>query len=215
MILFLCQDLGYIVIYNDKILDIVPHTTGIEESFNIIDDVLFDAVHGLCEIILNYKKLNINVDFADISTTLTNKGLALIGIGHQKGENSAIKALKEAITSPLLNIDSINRAKSIIVHFTFNPKFPIHKMSEVMHQVKNSADLGAKCIVGTVYDKQMQEDEVKVTLIATGFDEKNRENLELKKEFSLPKKEESIEKNELSNIRIQKPSWLDKLKNWF
>ena len=204
---------SYIVIYNDKILDIVPQTTGVEDSFKIIDDVLFDAVHGLCEIILNYKKLNINVDFADISTTLTKKGLALIGIGHQKGENSAIKALTEAINSPLLNIDSINRSKSIIVHFTFNPKFPIHKMSEVMHNVKNSADLGAKCIVGTVYDKQMQEDEVKVTLIATGFDIENKEHTRVKEELTIPKPNNE---DDLNNIRIRKESWFDRfVKKWF
>lgn len=192
---------SYMIIYNDKILEIVPETTGIQESFQIVDNVLFDAVHGLSEIILSYHKLNINIDFADISTTLTKKGLAIIGIGRKQGDNSAKKALQQAITSPLLNIDSINRAKSLIVHFTFNPKFPIHKMNELMNYIKNSADLGAKCIVGTVYDDNMKDDEVKVTVIATGFDITDKENKEKQKELSL----ENIEKKNLQAQKQETP----------
>ena len=80
-----------------------------------------------------------------------------------------------------------------------------------MHQVKNSADLGAKCIVGTVYDKEMQEDEVKVTLIATGFDIENEEYKRIKDELALPNKEEN-----LNNIRIEKESWFNRfIKKWF
>lgn len=196
-------------------MDIVPETTGVEESFKIIDNVLFEAVHGLCEMILNYHKLNMNVDFADISTTLTGKGLALIGIGNQKGDNSAMKALIEAISSPLLNIDSINRAKSIIVHFTFNPKFSVHKMSEIMHHVKNDADLGAKCIMGTVYNKQMQEDEVKVTLIATGFDIYTRENIELKESLNIQLQEEK-QNISFTNQIGQHETWFKRfIDKWF
>lgn len=191
---------SYMVIYNDKILSIVPETTGVEESFKIIDNVLYDAVNGLCEIILNYQRLNINVDFADISTTLTNKGLSLIGIGHRVGADAAQKALIDAMKSPLLNINSIDQAKTIIVHFTFNPKFPIHKMNDIMHYVKNKSDLGAKCIVGTVYQQEMKEDEVKVTLIATGFDEKDKINKEKIKNFQVPKPEPKSFKEKVMEI---------------
>ncbi|MCK9337698.1 MAG: cell division protein FtsZ [Arcobacteraceae bacterium] len=196
-----CHADAYIVIYNDNILKIVPETTGVMESFQIIDNVFFDAVHGLCDIILNYHRLNINVDFADISTTLTKKGLALIGIGQAKGDDSAKKALSQAIKSPLLGINSINNCKSIIIHFTFNPKFPIHKMNEIMHYVKNNADLGAKCIVGTVYNDQMEDNEVKVTLIATGFDIADKENQQKQKELSL----ENIEKKNLEKHQQDTP----------
>jgi len=198
---------SYMIIYNDKILSIVPETTGVQESFKIIDDVLFDAVHGLCEVILNYYKLNINVDFADISTTLTKKGLSLIGIGHSQGENAAKKALKEAISSPLLNIDSIHKAKSMIVHFTFNPKFPIHKMSEIMHYIKNNADLGAKCIIGTVYDDQMKEDEVKVTLIVTGFDMPSKVENKVQQELNI----KQYKKEDISLFQW----FFQKIQGWF
>ncbi len=167
---------SYIVIYNDKILDIVPQQTGMEESFRIIDNVLFDTVHSICEMILHYQRKNINIDFADISTTLTKKGQALIGIGSKSGEEAGLNALKEAIHSPLLNIESINRAKSILIHIKSHPNYPIHETKTLMNHIKSHADLGAKCIVGTVWDDAMDENEVKITLIATGFDI-NNENL--------------------------------------
>lgn len=164
---------SYIVVYNDKILDIVPAQTGMEESFKIIDNVLFDTVHSICEMILHYKRKNINIDFADISTTLTKKGQALIGIGNKSGEEAGLNALKEAINSPLLNIESINRAKSILIHIKSHPNYPIHETKTLMNHIKTNADLGAKCIVGTVWDDTMKEDEVKITLIATGLDIEN------------------------------------------
>lgn len=160
---------SHIVIYNDKILNIVPPQTGMEESFKIIDNVLFDTVHSICEMILNFQRKNMNVDFADISTTLTGKGLALIGIGNQTGENAGVKALEDAIKSPLLNIESIHNAKSILIHIKSNPNYPIHETQKLMQFIKTNADLGAKCIVGTIWDPEMKEDKVKITLIATGF----------------------------------------------
>lgn len=182
---------SYMIIYNDKILSIVPEPTGVEESFKIIDNVLFDAVNGLCEIILNYQRLNINVDFADISATLTSKGLSLIGIGQEKGADSGKKAFLNAINAPLMKIDSIKNAKTLIIHFTFNPKFSIHKMTEIMNYVKTNADIAAKCIIGTVYKDDMEEDEVKVTLIATGFNKDIKVKNEDIEEFKI-KKEETI-----------------------
>jgi cell division protein FtsZ len=167
---------SHIVIYNDKILEIVPHSTGMEESFKIIDNVLFDTVHSICEMILHYQRKNMNVDFADISTTLTKKGQALIGIGHKEGQKSGIHALEEAINSPLLNIKSISSAKSILIHIKSHPNFPIHETKEIMNYIKGNVDLGAKCITGTVWDEEMQEDEVKVSLIASGF-ENNAEEI--------------------------------------
>lgn len=164
---------SYIIIYNDKVLEIVPPQTGMEESFRIIDNVLFDTVHSICEMILQFQRKNINVDFADISTTLTNKGLALIGIGHKTGNEAGTRALEEAIKSPLLNIESINHAKSILIHIKSNPNYPIHETQKLMKHIKNNADLVAKCIVGTIWDDSMKDDEIKITLIATGFDTTN------------------------------------------
>jgi len=185
---------SYMVIYNDKIMDIVAPNTGMEESFKIIDDILFDAIHGISEMILHYQRKNINVDFADISTTLTKKGLALIGLGHKSGQGAGLEALKEAINSPLLNIESITRAKSVLVHIKSSPKFPIHEMKDLMNYIKTNADLGTKCITGTVWDNEMKEDEVKITIIATGFDIHNK-SLDIEQKITPPidsKKELSI-----------------------
>ena len=188
---------SYIVIYNDKILDIVSKQTGMEESFKIIDDVLFDTVHSICEMILQYQRKNINIDFADISTTLTKKGRALIGIGNKNGVDAGLNALKEAIESPLLNIESINRSQSILIHIKSHPNYPIHEMKLLMNYIKTNSDLGTKCIVGTVWDNSMKEDEVKITLIATGFDMEDKKSLasELKIEkVTQTKHETKIEK---------------------
>ncbi len=145
-----------------------------------------------------------NVDFADISTTLTKKGQALIGIGNKAGEDAGVMALKEAIHSPLLNIESINRAKSILIHIKSHPNYPIHETKKLMNHIKSNADLGAKCIIGTVWDDTMAEDEVKITLIATGFDVK------------------TTDKNNLKNIEIEIDEEIDdehwilkKLSKWF
>ncbi len=195
---------SYIVIYNDKILDIVPKHTGMEESFRIIDNVLFDTVHSISEMILHYQRKNMNVDFADISTTLTKKGQALIGIGNKSGEDAGINALQEAIHSPLLNIESIIRAKSILIHIKSNPNYPIHETKRLMNTIKTNADLGAKCIVGTVWDDNMAEDEVKITLIATGFDINNNEKDILINQVDLKQeKEKSMKKETILNLIIK------------
>ncbi|MEA3450341.1 MAG: hypothetical protein U9Q83_00390, partial [Bacteroidota bacterium] len=123
---------------------------------------------------------------------------------HKKGDDSAMKALDEAINSPLLNIESITLARSIIIHFVFNPNFPIHRMNEIMHYIKNSADLGAKCITGTVWSEEMEEDEVKITVIATGFEPKVKKVIQ------------DIELEEIVKEKTTDATWFDKMINkWF
>jgi cell division protein FtsZ len=201
---------AYMVIYNDKIFDMVPQDTGIKESYKIIDDVLFDAVHGVSEMILQYKRNNENVDFNDIATTLTRKGKALIGIGHQAGKGAGVEAVKDAIDSPLLNIDSIQGAKTILVLIKTNSDYSIHEHRDLMSYVSNNANLGAKCIKGTFWDDDIPKDEVKITIIATGFES----------EAPIDKSTKKL-KDIKSNIEedIIDDSWFGKLKadmkNWF
>jgi cell division protein FtsZ len=201
---------AYMVIYNDKIFDMVPKHTGMRESYEIIDDVLFEAVHGVCEMILQYKRKNENVDFNDIATTLTKKGKALIGVGHKAGMGAGVEAVKDAIDSPLLNIDSINGAKTILVLIKTNSNYSMHEQRDLMDYINKSSHLGAKCIKGTFWDDTIPKDEVKITIIATGFD--SEEPIDIKtKEIAEIKEQEK----ESSNTH----GWFDDvkktIKEWF
>jgi len=201
---------AHMIIYNDKIFDMVPQDTGIKESYTIIDDVLFDAVHGISEMILQYKRRNENLDFNDIATTLTKKGKALIGIGHQAGKGAGVNAVKDAIDSPLLNISSIAGAKTILVLIKTNSNHSIHEQRDLMDYISNSAHLGAKCIKGTFWDDSIPKDEVKITIIATGFesqsprDTKTQEIGEIKDQ---PKAKLIDDNSWLGNIKKELASW--------
>jgi cell division protein FtsZ len=199
------------VIYNDKIFDMVPKHTGMRESYEIIDDVLFDAVHGVCEMILQYQRKNENVDFNDIATTLTKKGRALIGVGHQAGMGSGIEAVKDAIDSPLLNIDSIEGAKTVLILIKTNSNYSMHEHRDLMDYIKKSAHLGAKCIKGTFWDDSIPKDEAKVTIIATGFESEEPKDDKLQEISTIKDKQnEQIQEEDTSawgNFKKQMKEW--------
>ena len=162
-----------VVIPNDKLLSIVDRKLGIRESFKIVDDILARAVGGISGVILSYGQNDINLDFADVKTVMSHKGLALMGVGEAAGENSAYEAIKSAIESPLLDNVSINGAMGVLVHFTIHPDYPLVDISEAMEVVYESADEEAHVIFGTTTNENMAPDQVKITLIATGFEHKN------------------------------------------
>ena len=159
-----------VVIPNDKLLAIVDKNLGIRDSFKIVDDVLARAVSGISGVILSYGKNDINLDFADVQTVMSHRGLALMGVGEAQGENSAYEAIKSAIESPLLDNVSIHGAMGVLVHFTIHPNYPIVDISEAMDVVYESADEDAHVIFGTTTNENMAPDQVKITLIATGFE---------------------------------------------
>ncbi len=159
-----------VVIPNDKLLSIIDRSVGIKESFKIVDDVLARAVGGISGVILSYGPNDINLDFADVQTVMSHRGLALMGIGEAQGENSAYEAIKSAIESPLLDNISINGAMGVLVHFTVHPNYPLVDMSEAMEVVEESADEDAHVIFGTTTNENMAPDQVRITLIATGFE---------------------------------------------
>ncbi len=163
-----------VVIPNDKLLAIVDKKLGIKDSFKIVDDVLARAVSGISGVILSYGHNDINLDFADVQTVMSHRGLALMGVGEAIGENSAYEAIKSAIESPLLDNVSINGAQGVLVHFTIHPDYPLVDIGEAMDVVYESADEDAHVIFGTTTNENMAPDQVKITLIATGF-EKERE----------------------------------------
>jgi cell division protein FtsZ len=162
-----------IVVPNEKLLSIVEKNLGIKESFRMVDDILAQAVGGISKVILSHGDNDINLDFADVKTVMSHRGLALMGAGYSTGTNAAYDAAKAAIESPLLDNISIDGAMGVLVHFDIHPDYPIMEIGEAMSIVEESADEDASVIFGTTTNENMAIDEVKITIVATGFEDKN------------------------------------------
>jgi len=162
-----------IVVPNEKLLSIVEKNLGIKESFRMVDDILAQAVGGISKVILSHGDNDINLDFADVKTVMSHRGLALMGTGYSAGTNAAYDAAKAAIESPLLDNISIDGAMGVLVHFDIHPDYPIMEIGEAMSIVEESADEDASVIFGTTTNPDMAIDEVRITIIATGFEDKN------------------------------------------
>lgn len=162
-----------ITIPNDRLLQIIDKRTSLLEAFSIVDNVLEQGVKGISEII-TVPGL-INVDFADIKAIMADTGSALMGIGTAKGDNRAVEAAKIAVSSPLLE-SSIEGAKGILFTIVGSPDLGMHEVDEAAKIITSSVDPNAKIIFGSVIDKDMK-DEVRVTVIATGFDNRDLSHL--------------------------------------
>jgi len=162
-----------IVVPNEKLLSIVEKNLGIKESFRMVDDILAQAVGGISKVILSHGENDINLDFADVKTVMGHRGLALMGAGYSTGTNAAYDAAKAAIESPLLDNISIDGAMGVLVHFDIHPDYPIMEIGEAMNIVEESADEDASVIFGTTTNENMEIDEVRITIVATGFEDKN------------------------------------------
>lgn len=160
-----------ITIPNDRILQIIDKKTSLLEAFATVDEILRQGVQGISEII-TIPGL-INVDFADIKTIMQDTGSALMGIGRGQGENRAVVAAKAAIASPLLET-SIEGARGILFTITGSPNLTMHEVNEAAKVITSSSQENAKIIFGAVIDENLK-DEVKITVIATGFKEKEIE----------------------------------------
>ncbi len=165
-----------VVIPNDKLLSIIDRKLGLKESFKIVDGVLAQAVSGTSGVILSTGENDINLDFADLKTVMSHKGMALMGVGEHEGENAAYEAIKAAIESPLLDNMSINGAMGVLVHFSMHPAFPMMELAEAMDVVHDSAHDEAEVIWGTSTDENIAENYVKITIVATGFEKDLGEN---------------------------------------
>ncbi len=159
-----------VIVPNEKLLSIVEKNLGIKESFRLVDDVLSQAVSGISNVILSHGPNDINLDFADVKTVMSHRGLALMGSGKSEGTNAAYDAAKAAIDSPLLDNISINGAMGVLVHFYIHPDYPILQISEAMETIEDHADEDASVIFGTTTNTNIPIDEVKITIVATGFD---------------------------------------------
>ncbi len=155
-----------IVIPNQKLLTIANDKTPLIETFKRADDVLLQAVKGISDLI-NIRGL-INLDFADIRTVMSSKGMAIMGAGRAGGENRAVEAATAAISSPLLENISIDGATGIILNVTGGPNLSLAEVNEASTLITEAAHEDAEIIFGAVIDETMG-DEVRVTVIATGF----------------------------------------------
>lgn len=159
-----------VVIPNDKLLTIIEQKLGLKESFMLVDDILSRAVTGMSSIILDHGQSDINVDFADVKTIMGHKGLALMGVGESQGAKAASEALQAAIESPLFDNMTIDGAMGVLVHFYIHPNYPLQDISEAMEHIEDSVDEDAQVIFGTTTDESIDQNTVKVTIVATGFE---------------------------------------------
>ncbi len=157
-----------ITIPNDRLLQVVDKHTTVQEAFRIADDVLLQGVQGISDLI-TIPGL-INLDFADVKTIMADTGSALMGIGQAAGENRAADAARRAISSPLLET-SIEGAKGILLNITGGPNLTLMEVNEASEIIGEAADQEANIIFGAVIDENLK-DELRVTVIATGFDQK-------------------------------------------
>ncbi|TDM07343.1 cell division protein FtsZ [Macrococcus lamae] len=157
-----------IVIPNDRLLDIVDKSTPMMEAFKEADNVLRQGVQGISDLIAVSGE--VNLDFADVKTIMSNQGSALMGIGVASGENRAMEAAKKAISSPLLET-SIVGAQGVLMNITGGESLSLFEAQEAANIVQDAADEDVNMIFGTVINPELQ-DEIVVTVIATGFNEK-------------------------------------------
>ncbi|WP_456452013.1 cell division protein FtsZ [Hydrogenimonas sp.] len=181
-----------IVIPNEKLLSIVDKNLGIKESFKMVDNILSRAVSGISNVILSRGEHDINLDFADVETVMSHKGLALMGVGEATGPSAAYEAIKNAIESPLLDSMDIKGAMGVLVHFHIHPDYPILGISEAMGIVEDNADEDAHVIFGTTTDETLSPDEVKITIVATGFESAEQQQKEEEKKAEAKKQAISL-----------------------
>lgn len=163
-----------IVIPNQKLLSISNEKTPLLDTFKKADEVLYQAVKGISDLI-NIRGL-INLDFADIRTVMCSKGMAIMGSGVGTGEQRAVEAASSAISSPLLENISIEGATGIIINVTGGSNLTLWEVNEASTLITEVADESAEIIFGAVIDESMG-DEVRVTVIATGFGEEEKQSL--------------------------------------
>ena len=159
-----------ITIPNDRLLQVIDKKTSLFDAFGVVDDVLRQGVQGISDLITLHGI--INVDFADVKAIMQDAGSALMGIGRGSGDNRAVEAARAAIESPLLDM-SIDGAKGILFNITGGTDLGMYEIDEAAKTITEAADDDANIIFGSIIDEAMQG-EVKITVIATGFETENR-----------------------------------------
>jgi cell division protein FtsZ len=155
-----------IVIPNQRLLSVAGENMSLADAFKRADEVLLNAVQGIADLITVHGL--VNVDFADVRTIMAEKGMALMGSGRSNGERRAMEAMQAAISSPLLEDVTLDGATGLLVNITGGPNLSLREVDEAVSMAHAAADPDANIIFGSVIDERMG-DEVKITVIATGF----------------------------------------------
>lgn len=179
-----------ITIPNQRLLGVVGKQAGIGEAFKVVDDILKQAVKGISDLILIPGL--INLDFADVKTIMGVGGMALMGSGVSDGDDRAVQAAQNAISSPLLEDTCIDGARGVLMNITGGPDMALYEVDEAATLIQEKAHQDAHIIFGAVVDENMG-DQVRVTVIATGFGEKENE---------MEKKKEIVKLMDISNSSI-------------
>jgi cell division protein FtsZ len=162
-----------ITIPNERLLHTVERGVSLADSFKVADDVLRQAVQGISDLI-TVPGL-INLDFADVKAIMQGMGLALMGAGRASGEHRAMEATQQAISSPLLEEATIEGAKGVLINITGGNDLTLYEVNEASSIIREAADPDANIIFGAVIDETMH-DEMKITVIATGFDKESADS---------------------------------------
>lgn len=176
-----------IAIPNQRLLAVAGRNTSLLETFKKADDILLQAVRGISDLITVHGL--INLDFADVRTIMAEMGMAMMGAGIASGENRAVEAAQRAIASPLLEDVSIHGAKGVLINITGSHDLSLHEVNEAATLIQEEAHEDANIIFGAVIDEQIG-DEIRITVIATGFGESQRDAK--KPGFSLSREREAF-----------------------
>ena len=191
-----------VVIPNDKLFQVLPGSTPFGDAFKVADDVLKQGISGIVNLIAT--PALINLDFADVSTVMRNQGLAHMGIGRAKGENKMIEAVRQAVSSPLLET-TIEGAKGVILNITGGKDMSLGEVSEAAKLVQGVIDYSANIIFGAAIDETFV-DEVAVTIIATGFSstasEINMDDVNSVQALNIKKEEKTAPKQNVQKSNI-------------
>ncbi|HEU5104021.1 MAG TPA: cell division protein FtsZ, partial [Roseiflexaceae bacterium] len=171
-----------ITIPNDRLLQIADKKTGIKDAFRLADDVLRQGIQGISDLIT--QRGLINVDFADVKTIMAQQGSALMAIGNGSGDSRMVDAVNEAIASPLLEV-SIDGAKGVLINVVGGEDLGILEVYEAADIIAKAVDPEAQIIFGAVIDPNFPPGQVKLTLIATGFDA-TRPNVQRSRAYPAP-----------------------------
>jgi cell division protein FtsZ len=171
-----------ITIPNDRLLQMIDRKTSLLDAFGVVDEVLQQGVQGISDLITVHGL--INLDFADIKAIMSNAGSALMGIGRASGENRAIEAARQAIDSPLLEV-SVDGAKGVLFNVTGGRNMSMHEIDEAAKTITGAVDPDANIIFGAVLDETL-DDDIKITVVATGFEPKQRREVHPENKFETP-----------------------------
>jgi len=163
-----------IVIDNNNLLKIIEPKSGLKESFRKVDDILSKAIKGVTGVILSSGENDINLDFADLQTIMSHKGRSLMGIGKSE-EGNANQAIKEALESPLIDNLNFSKSKGVLIHFNIHENYPFFQLGMAMEEFQEQLSDDCEVIFGTTTDNSLPEEEIQITLVATGIFEEEEE----------------------------------------